>query len=116
MAGTSPLRATDFAGFARRLELLPQPQKLFLADGATLNVLKSIEVSGSGVPKNNGLVVSFVKFTVSGVDYYTVLYFRKDQANQFKLAERHFVIASQQTESDKSLDAAVADFEKTGKL
>jgi hypothetical protein len=36
---------------------------------------------------NNGLVVSFVKFTVSGVDYYTVQYFRKDQSNRFQLAE-----------------------------
>lgn len=53
--------------------------KLFLSDGVVLNVLKSVEISNSGAAKNNGMVVSFVKFTVSGVDYYTVQYFRKDQ-------------------------------------
>jgi hypothetical protein len=30
--------------------------KLFLSDGVTLTVLKSIEMSNSGAPKNNGLV------------------------------------------------------------
>jgi hypothetical protein len=90
--------------------------KLFLSDGVTLTVLKSVEVSNSGAKKNNGLVVSFVKFTVSGVDYYTVQYFRKDQSNRFQLAERVGTLASEKTESDSNLDAAIEEFEKTGKL
>lgn len=48
-------------------------------------MVKSVEVSGSAEPKNNGTIVSFVKFTVAGVDYYTVQYFRKDDANRFNL-------------------------------
>jgi hypothetical protein len=90
--------------------------KLFLSDGVTLTVLKSIEMSNSGAPKNNGLVVSFVKFTVSGVDYYTVQYFRKDRSNRFQLAERVGMFGAEKTESDSNLDAAVQEFEKTGKL
>jgi hypothetical protein len=90
--------------------------KLFLSDGVDLTVLKSVEISNSGAPKNNGLVVSFVKFTVSGVDYYTVQYFRKDQSNRFQLAERVGTLASEKTESDSNLDATIEGFEKTGKL
>lgn len=90
--------------------------KLFLSDGVTLAVLKSVEVANSGAQKNNGLVVSFVKFTVSGVDYYTVQYFRKDQSNRFQLAERVATFGNEKTESDSSLDAAVEQFEKSGKL
>ncbi len=71
--------------FGQRIQLLKsefQPDeskdiKLFLSDGVTLAVLKSVEVANSGAQKNNGLVVSFVKFTVSGVDYYTVQYCRQ---------------------------------------
>jgi hypothetical protein len=62
--------------------------KLFLADNPTLTVLKSLELSNSGEPKNNGVVVSFVKFNVSGVDYYAVKFFRKDQSGRFLPAER----------------------------
>lgn len=90
--------------------------KLFLSDGVTLTVLKSVEMSNSGAPKNNGLVVSFVKFTVSGVDYYTAQYFRKDQSNRFQLAERVGTFGAEKTESDSNLDAAIEEFEKTGKL
>jgi hypothetical protein len=90
--------------------------KLFLSDGATLSVLKSLEVSNSGVAKNNGLIVSFIKFTVSGVDYYTVQYFRRDQSNRFLLADRIPAFGTEKTESDTSLDAAIEEFEKTGKL
>jgi len=90
--------------------------KLFLSDGVNLTVLKSVEISNSGSAKNNGLVVSFIKFTVSGVDYYTVLYFRKDQLNRFQLAERVPTLSSENTESDTRLDAAIEEFEKTGKL
>jgi hypothetical protein len=90
--------------------------KLFLSDGVTLTVLKSVEVSNSGAPKNNGLVVSFVKFTESGVDDYTVQYFRKDQSNRFQLAERVATFGTEKTGSDSNLDAAIEEFEKTGKL
>ena len=90
--------------------------KLFISDGVTLTVLKSVEISNSGAPKNNGLVVSFVKFTVSGVDYYTVQYFRKDQLNRFQLASRVGPFGAEKTESDNNLDAAIQEFEKTGKL
>ena len=77
--------------------------KLFLSDGVTLAVLKSVEVSNSGAQKNNGLIVSFVKFTVSGVDYYTVQYFRKDPSNRFQLAERVTTFGAEKTESDSNL-------------
>jgi|SRR5271170_2285056 len=90
--------------------------KLFLSDGITLTVLKSVEMSNSGNSKNNGLVVSFVKFTVSGVDYYTVKYFRKDQSNRFQLAEKVGPFGAERTESDNNLDAAIEAFERTGKL
>ena len=90
--------------------------KLFLSDGVTLTVLKSVEISNSGAPRNNGLVVSFVKFTVSGVDYYTVQYFRRDQSNRFQLAERLGTYGAEKTENDKNLDAVIEEFEKTGKL
>ncbi len=90
--------------------------RLFLSDGVTLTVLKSVEISNSGAPRNNGLVVSFVKFTVSGVDYYTVQYFRRDQSNRFQLAERLGTYGAEKTENDKNLDAVIEEFEKTGKL
>jgi len=90
--------------------------KLFLSDGVMLSVLKSVEISNSGAAKNNGLVVSFVKFTVSGVDYYTVQYFRKDELNRFQLAERVGTFGAEKTDSDTNLDAAIEKFEKTGRL
>jgi len=91
--------------------------KLFLSDDPTLTVLKSVELSNSGDPKNNGTVVSFVKFSVSGVDYYTVQYFRKDQSSRFLFTGRPFVFPEEKkTDSDKRLDAAIEEFEKTGKI
>jgi hypothetical protein len=53
---------------------------------------------------------------VSGVDYYTVQFFRKDQSNRFELAERVPTFGTDKTESDSNLDAAIEEFEKTGKL
>ena len=71
----------------------------------SLTVLKSIEVSNSAYPKNNGIIVSFVTFTVSGVDYHTVQYFRKDQWNRFRLADRFYVpFGTGQNEPDKMLE------------
>jgi hypothetical protein len=90
--------------------------KLFLADDMTLSVLKSIEISDSGVRENNGIIVSFVKFNISGVDYYTVQCFRKDQSSRFFLEERSPAFGEQKSESDKNLDAAIEEFEKSGKL
>lgn len=91
--------------------------KLFLSDSPILTVLRSVELSNSGDPKNNGIVVSFVKFSVSGVDYYTVQCFRKDQSNRFLLTERPVVFGEERkTDSDKNLDAAIQEFENTGKI
>jgi hypothetical protein len=53
---------------------------------------------------------------VSGVDYYTVQYFRKDQLSRFQLAGRVATFGTEKTESDNNLDAAIEEFEKTGKL
>ncbi|MGC1499444.1 MAG: hypothetical protein WA800_05555 [Terriglobales bacterium] len=90
--------------------------KLFLSDALTITVLKSIELSNSGVPKNNGTIVSFVKFNISGVDYYSTQYFRKDQSGRFLLTDRPFAFGDAKTDSDKTLDTAIDGFEKTGKL
>lgn len=91
--------------------------KLFFAKGASIKVLKSIEVSPSASPKNVGLIVSFVNFTVSGVDYHTVLYFRKDQSNRFRLAEMFYVpYGTEKNDQDKALETAIGEFKKTGKI
>lgn len=91
--------------------------KLFLSDSPNLTVLKSVELSNSGDTKNNGTVVSFIKFNVSGVDYYTVQYFRKDQSNRFLFTGRPIVFGEEKkTDSDRSLDSAIQEFERTGKL
>lgn len=100
------------------LDLDATPEtKLFFSNGIKLTVLKSIEVSNSAYPKNNGLIVSFVKFTVSGVDYHTVQYFRKDQSNRFLLAGMLYVpFGTEKNEQDKMLESAIEEFKKTGKI
>lgn len=91
--------------------------KLFLSDGAKIKVLKSVEVANSAGPKNNGLVVSFITFNVAGVDYRTIHYFRKDQSNRFLLGETFYVpYGTEKNEQDKSLEAQIEEFKKTGKL
>jgi hypothetical protein len=90
--------------------------KLFLSDEVKIVVLKSLEVSNSGDPKNNGLIVSFVRYTISGVDYHTVQYFRKDQLNRFYMRGGFYVFGTEQTEQDKALAAAIEEFKKTGKI
>ena len=91
--------------------------KLFLTDDAALTVVRSVEVSDSGDPKNNGTVVSFIKFNVSGVDYYTVQCFRKDQSGRFLITGRPIVFGEEKkTDSDRALDAAIVEFERTGKI
>ena len=90
--------------------------KLFLSEGVKITVVKSIEVSNSATPKNNGLVVSFVTFNVAGVDYHTVQYFRKDPSNRFLLGETFYVYGTEKNEQDKGLEAAIEEFEKTGKI
>ena len=90
--------------------------RLFLADKPTISVIKSIEVSDSGNPKNNGVIVSFVKLTVSGVDYYTVQYFKKDQANRFNLtSDFSLLYVTAKSDKDKALESAIEEFKKTGK-
>ncbi len=89
---------------------------LFLSSDAKITVLKSIELSNSGNAKNNGSVVSFVKFTVSGVDYYTVQYFKKDQAGGFNLSGLSYVPEKDKSSEDKATESAIAEFKKTGKL
>jgi hypothetical protein len=90
--------------------------KLFLSDGAKITVLKSIELSNSGNPKNNGTIISFVKFTLSGVDYYTVQYFKKDQVGRFTLGGSLYVAESDKSSEDKAIESAIAEFKKTGKV
>lgn len=91
--------------------------KLFFSDQAKVTVLKSIEVTGSAYPKNNGIIVSFVKFSVSGVEYHTVQFFRKDQSNRFHLAERFYVpYSTEKNEQDKILESTIEEFQKTGKI
>mgnify|MGYP001561363060 CR=1 FL=1 len=91
--------------------------KLFFLNQADVKVLKSIEVSNSADSKNNCLIVSFVKFNVSGVDYNTVQYFRKDQLNRFYFGEAFYVpYETEKTAQDKALEAAIEEFENTGKI
>ncbi len=89
--------------------------KLFLSDAPKISVLKSIEVSNSANPKNNGIIVSFVKFTVSGVDYYTVQYFRKDRSNRFYFGGNFYAFGTK-TDQDKALESAIEEFKRTGKI
>jgi len=104
--------------FKAQLQADASPEtKLFLADGAKVTVLKSIEVANSAGQKNNGLIVSFVTFNVSGVDYHTVQYFRKDQSNRFQLGEAFYLpYGTEANEQDKSLQAAIEEFKTTGKI
>jgi hypothetical protein len=91
--------------------------KLFLSDDVKVTVVKSIEVADSSGPKNKGLIVSFVRFNVSGVDYHTVQYFRKDASNRFLLGEAFYVpYGAEKTAQDKQLEAAIAEFKTTGKV
>ena len=91
--------------------------KLFFSDQAEVKVLKSIEVSNSAAPENNGLIVSFVKFNVSGVDYYVVKYFRKDQSNRFYFGDSFYMpYGTEKNAQDQALEAAIEEFKKTGKL
>ena len=61
--------------------------------------------------------MSFVKFNVSGVDYNTVQYFRKDQLNRFYFGEAFYVpYETEKTAQDKALEAAIEEFENTGKI
>lgn len=104
--------------FKTQLQADASPEtKLFFSEGVKVTVLKSIEVSKSAGSKNNGLVVSFVTFTVSGVDYHTVQYFRKDQTNRFQLGEAFYVpYGTEKNEQDKSIEAAIEEFKNTGKI
>lgn len=92
--------------------------KLIFSEGAEISVLKSTEVSSSANAANKGLVVSFVKFTVAGVEYRTVQYFRRDQLNRFRPAESFYVppYGTEKSEEDKALEAAIEAFKKTGKI
>ena len=90
--------------------------KLFLSDGVKISVVKSIEVSNSGNPKNNGLIVSFVHYTISGVEYHTVQYFKKDQLNRFYFGGGFFVFGTEKTDQDKALENSIEEFKRTGKI
>ena len=91
--------------------------KLFFSDEVNLTVLRSIEVTGSAYPKNNGIIVSFVKFTVAGVDYHTVQYFRKDPSNRFCIGEAFYVpYGTSKNDQDKILESTIEEFKKTGKI
>jgi hypothetical protein len=101
-----------------RSRMQEEPEgKLFLADNIDITVPTSIEVSKSAGEKNNGLVVSFVTYRVSGVDYRKVMYFRKNEAGQFTPADAFYVpYGTEKNDQDKLLEAAIEDFTKTGKL
>ncbi len=92
--------------------------KLFLSEDVKIQVLKSVEVTDSGNTHNNGLIISFVKFSLSGVDYHTVHCFRKDQSNRFTMGGTFIAPygAEKQTDQDRAFEAAIEEFKKTGKL
>lgn len=95
----------------------PNPDaKLLLSDSVRITVVKSVEVSNSGRPKNNGIVVSFVKFTVSDVDYRTVEYFRKDPSGRFYFEIGFERDHSNMTDEDNALESSIGEFLKTGKI
>jgi len=71
----------------------------------------------SANPKNNGLIVSFVKFTIAGVDYHTVQYFRKDQTNRFMPGGSYYVpYGTKKNDEDVALETAVQAFKQKGQL
>jgi hypothetical protein len=94
--------------------------KVYFTDPQHINVVKSIEVAGSGRPKNNGTIVSFVKFTVAGVDYNTVQYFHRDESGRFRPSDPFYEPigppTDPPTEKDKEIAAQIESFKKSGKL
>ena len=102
--------------FRSKVEEEPEG-KLFLSEEVDIRVPKSIEVGKSASEKNNGLVVSFVTYRVSGVDYRKVMYFRKDEAGRFAPADAFYVpYGTEKNDQDKILESSIDDFTKTGKL
>jgi hypothetical protein len=93
-----------------------------LANDANISVLKSIELSHSGAPYNNGVVISFVSSKESGVDHHAVYYFRRDQYGRFlpkggliplSLSSMlAYVPEEQMTDEDKAAESAISEFEK----
>lgn len=91
--------------------------KMYFTDPQNINVVKSLEVTDSGNPKNNGTIVSFVKFTVAGVDYNTVQYFHRDQAGRFTPGDPFYAPTTDPpNEHDKEINALIASFKKNGTL
>ena len=91
--------------------------KLFFSSGVKITGVKSVEVADSAGPKNNGLIVSYIRFSVSGVDYHTVKYFRRDGLNRFHLAETFYIpYGTEGNLQDKALQAAIDKFKEDGKL
>jgi hypothetical protein len=116
VAGQDLRAAWQFFKTAIQSESGPE-MKIFFSDDAKIAVLKSIEVSNSINPKNNGTIISFVKCTVAGVDYYSVQYFKKDPSNRFSLGGSFYIpYGTQGNEQDKAIESAIEKFKKTGKL
>lgn len=91
--------------------------KLFLSQASEISVVKSIEVHGSAVPENNGLIVSFVNFKVDPIEYHVVINFRKHQLGRFLLGNMTAIPnGTEPSESDKALQAMEDAFNKTGKF
>jgi hypothetical protein len=115
MGVTQDIRAA-WQLFSSKIEEDPEG-KLFLSRDIEIRVPKSIEVGKSAHEKNNGLVVSFVNYRVSGVDYRKVMYFRKNDAGQFVPTDAFYVpYGTNKNAQDEALEAAIEEFTKTGKL
>lgn len=92
----------------------PPETKLFLGEDVKLRVVKSVEVAGSVNPSNNGTIVSFVTFTVSGVDYYTVQFFKRESGKFYLGGSFSIPYGTEPNEADKALQASIAQFKATG--
>lgn len=109
-AGIQLLEATA------QLEVKPESRYLFSAN-PELKVIKSIEVRNSGRVENNGIIVSFVKAKISGVEYNFIQHFKRDDQGRFLPGGYFFSpYGDAATEEDKELDARIERFKKTGQL
>lgn len=79
---------------------------------------KSIEVTESKHESNNGLVISFVKYKVDGIEHHDVLYFKKNKDGKFVMDGYFYTPFDEKemSEQDKLIGSSIEKFKKTGEI
>ncbi len=90
---------------------------LFYQNPKECEVVRTVEATNSGEPKNNGILISFIKHKrADSVEVFKVMEFKKNAQGLLLPTGRRYVSSESETSEDKRIDGMIKKWKEQGSL